>query len=62
MSYVYDTLFILENVHIDTTIILILYFTTFSVTGECTVLLHWVTNAIQSNPAEIPVCILVLQC
>lgn len=62
MTYVYDIPFVLENVHIDTTIILILHFTTFSATGECTILLHWVTNAIQCNPAEIPVCILALQC
>lgn len=61
MSYVYDTPFILENVHIDTTIILILHFTTFSVTGEHTILLHWVKNAIQCYPAEIPLCISVLQ-
>lgn len=62
MSYVYDTQFVLENVRIDTTIILVFHFTTFSVMGECTTLLHWVTNAIQCNPAEIPVCILILQC
>lgn len=62
MSYVYDTPFILENVHKDTTILLILHFTTFSVTEECSIPQHWVTNAIQCNPAELPVCILVSQC
>lgn len=59
MSYVYGIPFILENVHIDIAIILIFHFTTFSVTRKCSILLHRVTNTIQCNLAEIPVCILV---
>lgn len=60
MSYVYGIPFILENVHTDIAIILILHFTTFSVTGKCSILLNWVTNAMQCNLAEIPVCVLGL--